>query len=82
VVTGPPEDRGVLVKVSVEGVREPLTYNAPDGTGVGDTVTVPPFSYEPDGAAAHHGYVVAVGSDYTGPVADVTAVQPNTARPW
>jgi hypothetical protein len=66
----------MLVKVSVLGVRAPLTYAAPDGTAAGDTVVIPPFSYEKPGSANHSGVVVSLGSDYAGVPVQVIAVVP------
>jgi hypothetical protein len=64
------------VQVSVQGVKEFLTYDAPAGTMVGDEVTVPPFPYEPAGALPRQGNVVTLGSDYTGTVVPILSAGP------
>lgn len=54
------------MKVQVDiGAKKPYTYEAPAGIKVGDPVTVPP---PPWGHEPQDGTVVALGSDYAGPV--------------
>jgi primosomal protein N' len=62
------------MKVQVDiGARRAYTYEAPDGTQVGDRVTVPDAfgGREPIG-----GRVVALGSAYEGPIVKVLSVRP------
>jgi hypothetical protein len=65
----------MLVRVSVNGISRTLTYAVPDGTQVGDLVTVPAMGFDRPGTI-HEGRVVALGSHYTGPVKDVLSVRP------
>lgn len=64
----------VLVDI---GARRPYTYEAPEGTKVGDTVTVPGPAWAPGQPQA--GTVVGLESDYAGPVRRVLDGWPSPA---
>lgn len=68
------DERRILVRVDIDGINRTFAYEAPEGTEVGDRVTVPPFYYEPQNGPGHHGTVTAYGADYEGPVRDIIAV--------
>lgn len=67
----------VLVKLA--GVRRALTYEAPEGTVLGDAVMVPPFGNEHPDDPPRRGQVIAAepfGEMYDGPVTKVLEVLP------
>lgn len=64
-----PAPRYVKIQVDI-GAARPYTYEAPEGTQLGDRVTVPPAW----GSEPLAGRVVALGSDYEGAVRRVLSV--------
>jgi hypothetical protein len=66
----------VLVQVNIDGTKRSYIYEAPEGTAVGDAVTVPP---PPWGRGPQQGTVTALGSDYAGPVKPVLSGWPRAA---
>jgi len=59
------------ILVELPGAARRYTYEAPDGTKVGDTVTVPGPPW--DRRSPQQGTVVSLQSDYDGPVVSVIA---------
>jgi primosomal protein N' len=66
----------VKVKVDI-GAKRLYTYDAPDGTQVGDAVTVPPsWGHDP-----MPGRVAEIGSDYDGEIRAVLTVTASATVP-